>query len=78
MPTVEVSRTLVKSPPELWADLTGGRIDEVFDDVRVTPREPERELAWEAKGVRGTARLEPTGWGTRLTLAAALDEPAEG
>jgi hypothetical protein len=74
MATVEVSRTLVKSPPELWADLVGGRLEDVFDDVRVTPTQPERELAWEARGVRGTATLEASGWGTRLTLAAELRE----
>jgi hypothetical protein len=74
MATVEVSRTLVKSPPELWADLVGGRLEDVFDDVRVTPTQPERELAWEARGVRGTATLEASGWGTRLTLTAELRE----
>lgn len=78
MPTVEVSRTLVKSTPELWADLVGGRLEDVFDDVRVTETEPERELAWEARGVRGRAMLEPSGWGTRLTIRADLDPGGDG
>jgi hypothetical protein len=40
----------------------------------VRPTEHERELAWEAAGARGTALLEPSGWGTKVTLTAELED----
>lgn len=74
MATVEVSRTLVKSPPELWADLEGGRLSAAVGEVTLRPEEQERRLAWEGDGVRGTAVLEPSGWGTQVTLTAETEE----
>jgi hypothetical protein len=74
MPTVEVSRTLVKSPPELWAELEGDRLADAVGEVTVRPKEHERELAWEAEGARGTARLDPSSWGTKVTLTAEVEE----
>ena len=74
MPSIEVSRTLVKSPPELWAELEGDRLADAVGAVTVRPTEHERELAWEADGARGTARLEPSSWGTRVTLTADVEE----
>jgi hypothetical protein len=70
----EVSRTLVKSPPELWAELEGERLREALGDAKVRPTDPERELAWEAGGAAGTARLEPSNWGTKVTLTAWVEE----
>ena len=74
MPSVEVSRTLVKSPPELWAELEGDRLADAVGAVTVRPTEHERELAWEADGARGTARLEPSSWGTKVTLTAEVED----
>jgi len=74
MPTVEVSRTLVKSPPELWAELEGDCLSTVVGEVTIRPVEAERELAWEAEGANGTALLEPAGWGTKVTLTAEIEE----
>jgi hypothetical protein len=70
----EVSRTLVKSPPELWAELEGERLRDALGNAVVRPTEPERELAWEADGATGTARLEPSSWGTKVTLTASVEE----
>ena len=74
MPSIEVSRTLVKSPPELWAELEGNRLADAVGAVTVRPTEHERELVWEADGACGTARLEPSSWGTRVTLTAEVEE----
>ena len=74
MPTVEVSRTLVKSPPELWAELEGERLHAAVGEVEIEPTEPERELAWKGNGASGTARLEPSSWGTKVTLTAEVEE----
>jgi hypothetical protein len=72
--TIEVSRTLVKSPPELWAELEGDRLSQAVGKVTVRPTEHERKLAWEAAGARGTALLEPAEWGTKVTLTAELED----
>ena len=74
MATYEVSRTLVKSPPELWAELEGDRLGTAVGAVNVRAVEPERELAWEADGAAGLARLEPSSWGTKVTLTAWVEE----
>jgi len=73
MARVEVSRTLVKSPPELWSELQGDCIPRVIEDATVEPREPERELSWSGRGVAGTARIEPSNWGTRVVLTAEVE-----
>lgn len=74
MATYEVSRTLVKSPPELWAELEGERLGTAVGAVSVKPTETERELAWEGDGAAGLARLEPSSWGTKVTLTAWVEE----
>jgi hypothetical protein len=40
----------------------------------VKTTEPERELAWEGDGAAGLARLEPSSWGTKVTLTAWVEE----
>lgn len=74
MATYEVSRTLVKSPPELWAELEGARLGDSLGATSVKTTEPERELAWEGDGAAGLARLEPSSWGTKVTLTAWVEE----
>jgi hypothetical protein len=74
-------RTLVKSPPELWAEISdvaalAGHLGE-FGEIRITRLEPETTVAWEGDRARGTVRLEPSGWGTKVTLTAALSEQPE-
>ena len=77
MRTVEVSRTLVKSPPELWAELSGERLSEAVGGASLKVAEEERRIEWEADGARGAAVLEPAGWGTKLTLTAHIEEEVE-
>jgi hypothetical protein len=74
-------RTLVKSPPELWAELSSPaalakHLGE-FGEIRITRLEPERTVAWEGDRVRGTVRLEPGGWGTTVTMTAHVDGEPE-
>jgi hypothetical protein len=74
MPRFEVSRTLVKSPPELWAELGPECLEKALGAVSVQETEPDRAIAFEGRGVRGTAVLEPAGWGTKVTLTAETEE----
>ena len=70
----KASRTLVKSPPELWAECSEAtsltRHLDHFGEIKITRLEPETAVAWEGERMRGTVRLEPSGWGTRVTLTA--------
>jgi hypothetical protein len=77
----EASRTLVKSPPELWAECSDAaslaRHLGQFGEIRITRLEPETAVAWEGECVSGTVRLEPSGWGTRVILTAQGERSAE-
>ena len=70
----KASRTLVKSPPELWSEVSEAaslkRHLDQFGEIRITRLEPETAVAWEGESARGTVKLEPSGWGTRVTLTA--------
>ena len=70
----EASRTLVKSPPELWAECSDAdslaRHLDQFGEIQITRLEPETAVAWEGELASGTVRLEPSGWGTRVILTA--------
>jgi hypothetical protein len=77
-PTVQ--RTLVKSPPELWADLSNPeslarRLGE-FGEIRITRLVPEKTVAWEGERASGTVEIEASGWGTRVRLSAKATVPA--
>jgi hypothetical protein len=74
----EASRTLVKSPPELWAELSevsslSRHLDGSFGEIKITRLEPETAVAWEGECASGTVRIEPSGWGTRVTLTALME-----
>jgi hypothetical protein len=77
----QASRTLVKSAPELWAECSDAaslaRHLGAFGEIRITKLEPETAVVWEGEATRGTVRLEPSGWGTRVVLTAGPDETAQ-
>jgi hypothetical protein len=71
MPTIEYERTLVKSPPELWDELSSGPgLARWLGEVRVSAAEPPRRMEWDGRGSRGVIELEPSGWGTRIRAQA--------
>jgi hypothetical protein len=72
-------RTLVKSPPELWRELSdvsvlGQLLGEQFGDIKITRRTPESSLDWQGSDTGGTVQLSPSGWGTRVRLTANLPD----
>jgi hypothetical protein len=80
---MEAKRTLVKSPPELWAEVSDpgslARHLGEFGEIRITRMEPESLVIWEGEKAAGRVELEPSGWGTRVTLtaeAAMVEAPA--
>jgi hypothetical protein len=76
----EVERTLVKSPPELWTELSNpdalARHLGEFGEIRITRVEPEHAVEWEAQDTAGTVRIKPSGWGTKVTLTATREVAA--
>lgn len=86
----EVQRTLVKSPPELWAELSDPealtRHLGALGEIRITRSEPEKLVEWEAEGTSGVVQIKSSGWGTKVTLSVTrelelaeqpeLDDPA--
>jgi hypothetical protein len=82
------SRTLVKSPPELWQlvdqpDRMQGLMSALLGratEVKVNERKPESMLRWQAVGDGEEAWIEvelaEKGWGTRVEVSAeAPSEP---
>jgi hypothetical protein len=76
----EVQRTLVKSPPELWAELSDpaalARHLGELGEIRITRTEPEKLVEWEAEGTKGTVAIKASGWGTKVTLSVSRELPA--
>jgi hypothetical protein len=78
MQDLTAKRTLVKSQPELWEELSeverlAKHLGE-FGEIKITRLEPEHTVAWEGKHASGTVSIEPSGWGTKVTLTAELAE----
>ena len=77
MQSLTAKRTLVKSPPELWSELSEverlAKHLDVFGEIKITRLEPESTVAWEGEGASGTVSIEPSGWGTKVTLTARVE-----
>ncbi len=73
----EVERTLVKSPPELWAELSDptalSRHLGELGEIRITRTEPESTVEWTAENTTGTVSLKPSGWGTKVKLSVTRE-----
>jgi hypothetical protein len=73
---LEAKRTLVKSGPELWAEVSDpgalARHLAPFGSVRIVRTEPETLVAWEGEKAAGVVALEESGFGTRVVMTAAI------
>jgi hypothetical protein len=73
----EVQRTLVKSPPELWAELSDptalARHLGELGEIRIVRTEPESTVEWAAENTTGTVSIKPSGWGTKVTLSVTRE-----
>ncbi len=83
MVSSEVKRTIVKSAPELWSELSDpaalARHLGEFGEIRITRLETESAIEWESDSASGSVLIKASGWGTRVTLRASRELPeAEG
>ncbi|HWG07555.1 MAG TPA: hypothetical protein VN672_00965 [Solirubrobacteraceae bacterium] len=77
MISTEVQRTLVKSPPELWAEISDAealaRHLGEFGEIRITRVQPEQKVEWEADDASGSIVIKPSGWGTKVKLTVTRE-----
>jgi hypothetical protein len=77
----EVQRTLVKSPPELWAELSDpaslARHLGELGDIRIVRTDPESTVEWAGENIAGTVSIKPSGWGTKVTLSVTRTPAAQ-
>jgi hypothetical protein len=77
MGVVETQRTVVKSVPELWAELSevtllGRMLHGQFGEIGITRLTPESSIEWQGALASGSVELEPGGFGTRVRLTAQI------
>jgi hypothetical protein len=76
MGSVQTQRTVVKSVPELWAELSEvsllGPMLGHFGEIRITRVVPEETIEWHSELAAGRVELEPSGFGTRVRLSAEI------
>ena len=70
MAAIEVERTLVKSPPELWEELH--HIESWLSEATVTGATAPARLEWSRKDATGVVELTASGWGTRIRATATM------
>lgn len=82
---ITATRTLMKSPPELWELLNdelqlrdwSARLCKGADQVEIVEREKGRLLAWRCDGVRSATvevSLGEKGWGTQVAIWAEAED----
>ena len=82
---ISATRTLVKSPPEIWERLDdepqlrhwSARFCAGEPGAEVLAREPGRMLAWRSEGAVVEVTLAEKGWGTQVEISAEAGEPVE-
>jgi hypothetical protein len=69
-------RTLVKSGPELWAEISDpaalGEHFAAFGEIRITRVADASLVVWEGERAAGRLALEPSGFGTKVELSAEV------
>src|SRR3954464_14519534 len=69
-------RTLVKSGPELWAEISDpaalGEHFAAFGEIRITRVADASLVVWEGERAAGRLELEPSGFGTKVELSAEV------
>ena len=71
MAPVALERTLVKSPPELWAEIASEEaLQRWLGNVRLTAADAPARVEWVRPDSAGVIELTASGWGTRVRAVA--------
>ena len=71
MAAIELERTLVKSPPELWDEIEEG-LSRCLGEVQVREASAPARLEWSRGDAAGAFELSASGWGTRVRAEASV------
>jgi hypothetical protein len=69
---IQLERTLVKSPPELYDVIMDGGLSLCLGEVRVESATAPARVEWRRRNSAGVVELEPSGWGTRVRAEATI------
>ena len=72
MAAIELERTLVKSPPELWDEIVDGGLNRCLGDVQVKTATAPARLEWTRSDSAGVVELTASGWGTKVRAEATV------
>jgi hypothetical protein len=74
MPNAEWDRRLIKSPLEVWEELSSPtKLRDWLGEVQITALDPPQRLEWKTPSASGVIELEPLEWGTRVRVQAETD-----
>lgn len=77
MRPIELERTVVKSPPELWDELgTAGSLARWLGEVKLEATQAPHRLEWSSEVASGVIELEAAGWGTKVRAVAQASDGA--
>lgn len=72
---IEVERTLIRSPRELWDRLVDHPgIGAWLENAQIEAADPPHCIQWSFRGARGVIELHACGWGTKVSTRV---EPAQ-
>ena len=72
MSAIQLERTLVKSPPELWDEIMEGGLSRCLGEVEVKAAEAPARVEWSGGRVAGVLELTASGWGTCVRAEATV------
>ncbi|MGH2978015.1 MAG: hypothetical protein ACRDLQ_00070 [Solirubrobacterales bacterium] len=72
MAAIQLERTLVKSPPEIWDEIMEGGLSRCLGEVEVKAATAPARLEWSRGSAAGVVELVASGWGTRVRAEATV------
>jgi hypothetical protein len=72
MAVIQLERTVVKSPPELYDEIMDGGLSRCLGEVHVESATAPARVEWRCRNSAGVVELEPSGWGTRVRAEATV------
>lgn len=72
MAAIQLERTLVKSPPEIWDEIMEEGLSRCLGDVTVKAATAPARLEWSCGAAVGVVELVASGWGTCVRAEATV------
>ena len=72
MAAIQLERTLVKSPPELYDEIMAGALSRWLGEIRVENANAPARVEWTRGSSAGVVELVASGWGTKVRAEATV------